>query len=161
MYDFRKSLFVRCLSFFLLDPLSTLFHFALCTGREASLSRFLVDHLPFAAGKWRAPEKDGRENEMEVRLFFPLSPLSGLAVTSPGVLPASLMVSLQLRTTLYIALIFNSSFLSLFLFILRERETRGKGGPERERERENPKRLHDVSTEPEAGLKLTNCEMMT
>ena len=33
---------------------------------------------------------------------------------------------------------------------------------ERERERERiPSRLHTVSAEPEAGLKLMNCEIMT
>ena len=38
------------------------------------------------------------------------------------------------------------------------------GGVERERERErerNPSKVHSVSTEPDAGLKLTNCEIMT
>ena len=40
------------------------------------------------------------------------------------------------------------------MFILRERE--------RERERERiPSRLHTVSTEPDVGLGLTNCEIMT
>lgn len=31
----EKSLLVRCLSFFLLEPFSTLFHFVVCTGRPA------------------------------------------------------------------------------------------------------------------------------
>ena len=32
---------------------------------------------------------------------------------------------------------------------------------ERERERENPKRAHAVSTEPDVGLVLENCDLMT
>ena len=42
-----------------------------------------------------------------------------------------------------------------------------RGGAERERERErereteNPSRLHAVSTEPNMGLELMNCEIMT
>ena len=48
----------------------------------------------------------------------------------------------------------------MFIFILRERA--GEGQRERERERERiPSRLHVTSAEPEAGLELTNCEIMT
>ena len=41
-----------------------------------------------------------------------------------------------------------------------------RGGAERERETQNPKqapgsRLQAVSTEPNAGLELTNCKIMT
>ena len=36
-----------------------------------------------------------------------------------------------------------------------------KGGAEREREGENPKKAHAVTTEPDAGLRLTNREVMT
>ena len=35
------------------------------------------------------------------------------------------------------------------------------GGADRKRERENPRRLHTVSTEPEAGLNPTNGKIMT
>ena len=51
---------------------------------------------------------------------------------------------------------------------MREREPasmergRERGERERERERERtPSRLHVVSAEPNMGLKLTNCEVMT
>ena len=38
----------------------------------------------------------------------------------------------------------------------------GTGERQRERERERiPSRLHAASAEPDPGLKLTNCEMMT
>ena len=51
-------------------------------------------------------------------------------------------------------------FICLFIYFEREKE-RGRGR-ERERERERmPSRLHAVSTEPSAGLELTNCEIMT
>ena len=44
----------------------------------------------------------------------------------------------------------------------REREEREREREERERERERiPRRLHTVSVEPDAGLKLTNHEIMT
>ena len=48
------------------------------------------------------------------------------------------------------------------LFILRERE-RGKQERSRERgrERENPKLCRAVSAEPDVGLNLMNCEIMT
>ena len=54
------------------------------------------------------------------------------------------------------------------LFIFRERErdkdrgteTASGGRVERRRER-IPRRLHDVSTEPNVGLELTNSEVMT
>ena len=40
----------------------------------------------------------------------------------------------------------------------------GEGQREKEREREReriPSRLHAISAEPDAGLRLTNCEIMT
>ena len=43
---------------------------------------------------------------------------------------------------------------------LRERERAGGSGTERGRER-IPGRLRTVSTEPDAGLDLTNCEIVT
>ena len=55
-------------------------------------------------------------------------------------------------------------FLSLFILRDRERERdhtpAGEGQREREREK-IPSRLRAVSTEPDAGLKLTKCEIMT
>ena len=45
---------------------------------------------------------------------------------------------------------------------MRERENTTRGGPERERERERiPSRLLTLSTEPDEGLKPTNCKVMT
>ena len=55
-------------------------------------------------------------------------------------------------------------FFHVYLFILLEGEKEQVGGTERERERERervPSRLHAVSTEPDTGLELTNCEIMT
>ena len=44
----------------------------------------------------------------------------------------------------------------------RERERALKQGRSRERRRERiPRRPHTISAEPDAGLKLTNCELMT
>ena len=48
----------------------------------------------------------------------------------------------------------------------RERPSVSGGGAERERETQNPQQapgseLQAVSTEPDAGLELTNCEIMT
>ena len=59
-------------------------------------------------------------------------------------------------------------FVCLFIFFMlvyfereREREHTSRGGAERETERERiPSRLHAVSTEPDTGLSLTNCEIM-
>ena len=50
-------------------------------------------------------------------------------------------------------------FLVFIYLFLRGRAKRG--GTERERERRNPKKASAVSTEPDAGLDLTNCEIMT
>ena len=66
----------------------------------------------------------------------------------------------------------HSFFLSVYLFIFeRKRENTSRGGTERERERERQKdrqteseagsRLSAVSTEPNTGPQLTNCEIMT
>ena len=62
-------------------------------------------------------------------------------------------------------------FVFIFLvdfFILRERERASmqvrKGQREREKEGEReriPSRLHTTSAEPDAGLQLTNCEILT
>ena len=57
-------------------------------------------------------------------------------------------------------------FLSLFILRERERESeRGsmsEQGSGRERRRERiPSRLHTASTEPDTGLELPNCEIMT
>ena len=51
----------------------------------------------------------------------------------------------------------------LFYFILRERERQhvGEGQRERETESEAGSMLQAVSTQPEAGLELTNDEIMT
>ena len=49
-----------------------------------------------------------------------------------------------------------------YLFILRERERESKQGRDREKGRERiPSRFHAVSTEPNSGFPLTNCEIMT
>ena len=42
-----------------------------------------------------------------------------------------------------------------------EREIEQAGEGQREREKEIPSRLHAVSAEPDAGLELRNCEIMT
>ena len=57
-------------------------------------------------------------------------------------------------------------FFTLFYFIFeRERETErqsmSRGGTEMETESEVGSRLHAVSTEPDARLEPTNCEIMT
>ena len=60
------------------------------------------------------------------------------------------------------------NFLKMFIYFERERETTSRGGAEREGER-TPSRLLSVSaepiaesdSEPEAGLSLMNCEIMT
>ena len=53
----------------------------------------------------------------------------------------------------------------LFIYFEGERESvceQGRGGTERERGRERiPSRLHTISAEPDVGLDLTNCEIMT
>ena len=61
----------------------------------------------------------------------------------------------------------HSSIFLFFLFnvylFLRQRETEHEWGRVRERETqsETGSRLQAVSTEPDAGLKLTDCEIMT
>ena len=68
-----------------------------------------------------------------------------------------------MKTTVWLWLFYD--FIIIFkIFILRERErahvcTNG-GGAEREGER-TPSRLHAASTELDARLDLTNCEIMT
>ena len=55
-------------------------------------------------------------------------------------------------------------FFNLHLFIFdRERQSTSGGGAEREGDTESKagSRLHAVSTEPDAGLEFTNCEIMT
>ena len=57
-------------------------------------------------------------------------------------------------------------FFKFYLFILREIQRENKWGRGRERERDGerqriPSSLHAVSTEPDAGLEPTSCEIMT
>ena len=47
------------------------------------------------------------------------------------------------------------------MFIYFERDSKRSRGRERERRERIPSRLCTVSTEPDAGLNLTNCEIMT
>ena len=50
----------------------------------------------------------------------------------------------------------------IYLFTLKERKRARQKGAEREREKERiPSRLHTTSTEPDVGLKLTDCEIVT
>ena len=52
----------------------------------------------------------------------------------------------------------------MFIYLFWEREREIESEQERGREREGdriPNRIHTVSTEPDAGLKPTNCEIMT
>ena len=51
-------------------------------------------------------------------------------------------------------------FLSLFIYFQRDRESTNEQGRGRERGR-IPSRLHAVSIEPDTGLKLRNCEVLT
>ena len=59
-------------------------------------------------------------------------------------------------------------FFNVYLFLRkRERKCSSREGAEREREREREREtpsslcMHSVSAESDAGLKLTNCEIMT
>ena len=54
------------------------------------------------------------------------------------------------------------NFFNVYLF-LRQRQSMNRGGAEREgdTESETGPRLRAVSTEPAAGLELTDCEIMT
>ena len=52
------------------------------------------------------------------------------------------------------------NFFNVYLF-LRQRETEGEGQREEDTESEAGSRLRAVSTEPNAGLKLTGYEIMT
>ena len=58
---------------------------------------------------------------------------------------------------------FNVYFLMFIYFRDRERQSMSGGGAERgeDTESETGSRLRAVSTEPDAGLKLTSCETMT
>ena len=57
---------------------------------------------------------------------------------------------------------FTICFFNVYLFILREKEREREQGRGRHRGRERiPSRLYTVSTEPDVGLTLTNCELMT
>ena len=67
-------------------------------------------------------------------------------------------------------MLYHSSFFFLFFFFymysfLRDRERQSTSGGEAEREEntesEAGSRLRAVSTEPDAGLEFTNCEIMT
>ena len=56
------------------------------------------------------------------------------------------------------------AFFNVYLFILRERERERERAEEGQRQREGeriPSKLHAVSAEPDAGLKLTNREIVT
>ena len=57
----------------------------------------------------------------------------------------------------FLPAIFRDAYLFIYLF---ERDSMRGGGAEREEE-SIPSRLHTVSTEPDAGLELTNCEITT
>ena len=58
-----------------------------------------------------------------------------------------------------LSILLQTSFLFFLIYFERERMGGGRGR-ERERERERiPSRLHAVSTEPNAGLKLTDREI--
>ena len=67
---------------------------------------------------------------------------------------------------LFLRLLFFLFFVNVYLF-LRERETEHERGRSRERDREGDtefeagSRLRAVSTEPDAGLELTDCEIVT
>ena len=54
-----------------------------------------------------------------------------------------------------------SDFFSKVYLFLRERQSASRGGTEREGDTESEagSRLRAVSTEPDAGLELTNCDM--
>ena len=56
----------------------------------------------------------------------------------------------------------NRGFIIFLMFILKERE-HSRGGAERERNTESEAgfRLQALSIEPDSGLELTNCEIMT
>ena len=58
---------------------------------------------------------------------------------------------------LYVYIWYSKYFLGLFIF---ERARESRGGAERGRDR-IPSKLHTVSEEPDAGLKLTNTKIMT
>ena len=64
----------------------------------------------------------------------------------------------------YCSLLFKKNFFYIYLF-LRDRERQCEQGMGREREgdteSEAGSRLRAVSTEPDAGLQPTNCEIMT
>lgn len=88
----EKSLLLRCLSFFLLEPFPLC-----CLYREASLARSLVIQLPLGVGQWRAPEKDRRQDGRQVRLFFsPCSLLQGLPQADRVPLPMITLPGRQL-----------------------------------------------------------------
>ena len=53
-----------------------------------------------------------------------------------------------------------NAFVFKFIYFERKRESRGRDREKRGKER-IPSRLHAVSTEPDAGLDLTNSEIMT
>ena len=59
--------------------------------------------------------------------------------------------------------IFKNFFSTIIYFWDRERQSMNGGGAEREgdTELEAGSRLRAISTEPNAGLELTNCEIMT
>ena len=56
--------------------------------------------------------------------------------------------------------LFKINFLKFIYLFLRERVHRSRGRAERRRDR-IPSMLHNISTEPDVGLKLLNHEIMT
>ena len=86
--------------------------------------------------------------------------------TCKGELPWSPLIYCTICCFLILLLWLYAVFLLLLflMFIYFERESiRVGGGVEREgeRERENPKQAPTVSTEPNAGLSLINCEILS
>ena len=64
---------------------------------------------------------------------------------------------------IFISVWFIYFFSLIYLLSEREKESRGRAerGRERERERERERIPSRLCTEPDAGLELTNCEVMT
>ena len=54
-----------------------------------------------------------------------------------------------------------SLFLSLFIYFERQGERESRGEAEREDRERIPSRFQAVSTEPDVGLELMNCEIIT
>ena len=94
----------------------------------------------------------------------------GIAIQYINIITATLIFKLHTSLTViknntYLIFYLRKKFLSLFIYFERATESewgRGKGGGGGKRGRERiPSRLHSVSTEPDMGLELTNCEFLT